>query len=168
MGKRFTDTDLWDKEWFMDLAPAEKCAWYYIKDRCDNVGVWSPNRKLANVVIGADVDWEALPGKCHGNIRVLPSGKWLIVDFVRFQHPDIFKAIIACSNNGNTYNADDSRKVPCYVMWGALESTHPGERTANELIGRGWDVTTRQHSSGHTVPQTEIPAMGDWLNSKIP
>ena len=90
MGKRFTDTDLWDKEWFMDLAPAEKCAWYYIKDRCDNVGVWSPNRKLANVVIGADVDWEDLPEKCHGNIKVLPSGKWLIVDFVRFQHPDVF------------------------------------------------------------------------------
>jgi predicted esterase len=85
-----------------------------------------------------------------------------------FKYPDIFKAIIACSNNGNTYNADDSKKVPCYVMWGALESTHPGERTANELLSRGWDVTTRQHSSGHTVPQSEIPAMGDWLNAKIP
>jgi predicted esterase len=85
-----------------------------------------------------------------------------------FKHPDIFKAIIACSNNGNTYNADDSNKVPCYVMWGAGESTHPGERTANELAARGWDVTTRQHSSGHTVPQSEIPAMGNWLNSKIP
>lgn len=87
---------------------------------------------------------------------------------IGFKYPDIFKAIIACSNNGNTYNADDSKKVPCYVMWGALESTHPGERTANELLGRGWDVTTRQHPSGHTVPQNEIPTMGDWLNAKIP
>ncbi len=87
---------------------------------------------------------------------------------IGFKYPDIFKAIIACSNNGNTALADDDKKVPCYVMWGALESTHPGENTANTLIGRGWDVTTRQHSSGHTVLQNEIPTMGDWLNAKIP
>jgi predicted esterase len=33
---------------------------------------------------------------------------------------------------------------------------------------KGWDITTRIHSSGHNVPQSELPAMADWLDSKIP
>ena len=87
--KRFTDTALWDKEWFMNFSPIEKVAWYYIKDKCDNVGVWSPNFGLANFVIGKPVDWDKLLIHSNGNITAMDNGKWFIVDFVDFQYGEL-------------------------------------------------------------------------------
>ena len=87
--KRFTDTDLWGKAWFMELSPAEKAAWFYITAHCDNVGVWSPNTKLAEYVIGEPVDWMGLVERCNGNVHLMDNGKWWLVDFCAFQHPDL-------------------------------------------------------------------------------
>lgn len=86
MAKRFTDTALWEKEWFAGLSPAEKCAWFYIKDRCDPVGVWEPSFTIANFYIGEKIDWNAFRDKCNGNIRVLDNGKWWLVDFCVYQY----------------------------------------------------------------------------------
>lgn len=86
MSKRFTDSVLWEKEWFTELSPAEKCAWFYIKDRCDPVGVWEPSFTIANFYIGEKIDWEAFRSKCNGNISVLENGKWWLVDFCLFQY----------------------------------------------------------------------------------
>lgn len=89
MSKRFIDTGIWEKPWFMELTPAEKMAVMFIMTKCDNVGVWVPNFKLAAFQIGDDVDWDALVAKCHGNIEVLPDGKWFMVDFCRFQYGEL-------------------------------------------------------------------------------
>ena len=89
MPKRFADTELWSKEWFMNLAPAEKCAFQYIAAKCDNVGVWSPNYRLAEFVIGSEIAWLELPEKINSNVVILDSGKWWLTDFCRFQYGDL-------------------------------------------------------------------------------
>ena len=33
MAKRFTDTELWDKEWFMKLSPKLKCLVKLVRDK---------------------------------------------------------------------------------------------------------------------------------------
>lgn len=86
MSKRFIDTELFSRDWFMALSPAQKCAFFYILTRCDAVGVWKPNLKLAEYQIGSGVDWEALRADANGNIRVLPNGKWWLADFCHFQY----------------------------------------------------------------------------------
>lgn len=73
----------------MDLTPSEKLAWFYIKDHCDNVGVWTPNFRLAEFVIGFQLDWEKFADKCNGNIAILENGKWWLVDYCSFQHKDL-------------------------------------------------------------------------------
>ena len=88
-GKRLRDTALWDKPWFTALSPAEKCAWDYMTDKCDNVGVYYVNATIANTHIGEEVDWQSLPEKCNGNIVVLSDSKWWLIDFCSFQHPDL-------------------------------------------------------------------------------
>jgi hypothetical protein len=87
--KRFTDTDLWNKQWFMELTPAEKIAWFYIKDACDHVGVWSPNFRLAEFVIGMQLDWKKFMDKTNGNIEELENGKWYMPDFCDFQYGEL-------------------------------------------------------------------------------
>ena len=75
MSKRFTDKEIWTKPWYRKLSPTEKCAFNYIKDNCDNVGVWTPDFELANFCVGEKVDWEALLNKCNDNFEVLDNGK---------------------------------------------------------------------------------------------
>lgn len=87
MKKRMHDIDIWiDCEWFMELSPIDKCAFLFIIDRCDNVGVWKPNFKLAETCINGKPDWGGLSNKVHGNIIVLDCGKWWVPDFCDFQY----------------------------------------------------------------------------------
>jgi hypothetical protein len=86
LSKRFTDTEIWNKEWYMSLSPTNKCAINYIKDHCDCVGVWPPNLKLAEFVIGDKPDWNLLLKECNHNIEKLPNGKWFLPDFCNFQY----------------------------------------------------------------------------------
>ena len=88
MGKRFTDTDIWSKPWYRKLSPVEKCAFSYIKDNCDNVGVWCPDFELAEFIIGEKIDWEGLFDGANGNIEKLKNGKWWLKDYIFFQHGD--------------------------------------------------------------------------------
>ena len=89
MSKRFLDTGIWERPWFMELEPADKMAIMYLFAKCDAVGVWVPNFKLADFQLKATVDWDGLLGKCNGNIRVLEGGKWFLPDFVTFQYGEL-------------------------------------------------------------------------------
>ncbi len=89
MPKRFFDTELWRKEWYRKLSPAEKEAWIYLTAHCDNVGVIRVDTELANYLIGSPVDWDVLPSKVNGNLEVLPNGKFWLVDFCEFQYGEL-------------------------------------------------------------------------------
>lgn len=102
MAKRFTDTLIWEKEWFMKLSPKHKCLFKFIVDRCDPSGVWEQNWTLASIYIGEKCDYsDTLVLASH--LEKLPNGKILVTDFISFQygklsekcaaHIPIFKAI---------------------------------------------------------------------------
>ena len=85
MSKRFTCTELWDKEWFMALKPEQKLMFMYVKDKCNYIGLWSPNRMLMlaqlfpNCAGTLDIDDTLELLKEH--IEVMPDGKWWLVEF---------------------------------------------------------------------------------------
>jgi hypothetical protein len=91
MGKRFIDTAIWDKEWFQNLDPPEKCAWYYLLSRCDAVGVWDVNLPAAEFFVHSKIDWKALMTKSNGNIEKISDKKWWLVDFCAFQYGELRK-----------------------------------------------------------------------------
>lgn len=87
MPKRFVDTDIWEKEWFMSLTPTEKCLVKYVRDKCDIAGIWKPNYTLASYVIGDKVTEEILTNIDNGKqFKALSDRKILCIDFVRFQY----------------------------------------------------------------------------------
>ncbi len=89
MPKRYTDTEKWKKQWFRELSTAEKSAWFYITEQCDNVGVWDVDFSAAEFMIGEKIDWQGLIEKTNGNIEILDNGKWWLSDFCSFQYTDL-------------------------------------------------------------------------------
>ena len=85
MAKRFTDTDLWDKEWFMSLSCKHKCLVRFIFDKCDQAGVWSANWALASAYIGDRVTHDDLSA-LSGRIEQIGANKYFIPDFIEFQY----------------------------------------------------------------------------------
>jgi len=89
MSKRFRDIGIWEKPWYRLMTPLQKCAWSYVTDRCDSVGVWDADKEMADIFIGEKVDWEALLSATNGNIEALENGKWFLVDFCDFQYGEL-------------------------------------------------------------------------------
>jgi len=91
--KRFTEINKWDDPIFLGLSAKQKLLWLFINDRCDNIGVWVPNPKL----IAFNLDIERNPhqfleaflqaiNEADELIHIMPSGDWLITNFVKFQY----------------------------------------------------------------------------------
>lgn len=84
--KRFTDIEIWDREWYMELKPVHKCLMKYIFDKCDACGCWKPNWRLASLHIGEKVDFADLKQLPKHQYEVLENGKVFIPDFIKFQY----------------------------------------------------------------------------------
>lgn len=87
MAKRFTDTEIWDKSWFMELTPTMKCFVKYVRDKCDIAGIWHPNYTLASVYIGEKVnETDLLLIDSGEQFEKMSDGKILCKGFIEFQY----------------------------------------------------------------------------------
>ena len=84
MKKIFTDADIWDKEWFLDLPVKLKILWKYLTDNCDQAGVWEVNYRLASFSIGEKISHEDVLS-FGDRIIFIDDKKALIVGRVNFQ-----------------------------------------------------------------------------------
>ena len=55
VAKRFVDTVLGRKAWFRKLSPRLKCAWRFLTEECDQVGIWSIDLDSMEFHIGIQV-----------------------------------------------------------------------------------------------------------------
>lgn len=94
MANRFTDTEIWEQDWFIDLPMKYKIFWTYIKDKCDNVGIWRPNKSIIQKIIGEPLDLSEflMFVNCDGKDRilVLPNGRWFLKEYFIFQYGATF------------------------------------------------------------------------------
>ena len=86
MAKRFTDTEKWSDEWFLNLDQSMKILWIYITDKCDHAGVWSVNFNLATILIGTIYDKQSALIAFGDRVTVISDEKWFIAKFIRFQY----------------------------------------------------------------------------------
>jgi len=93
MAKRFTQTDIWDEDWFLDMPKEYKLFWFFIKDQCNHAGIWRPNKRLFEAMIEGRVDLNKaleLFNTEKERISILKSGHWFIIDFFVFQYGESF------------------------------------------------------------------------------
>lgn len=90
MAKRFTDTDMWDREWYMALSCKLKCLVKLVRDKADLSGVWSPNWIIASTYIGEPVtEKELLLIDNGGQFKKMANGKIFCIGFVEFQYGEL-------------------------------------------------------------------------------
>lgn len=88
MAKRFTDTEIWDKEWFMKLPLKGKLLIRFLFDKCDCAGVWSANWMLASAYIGEPVSEKDL-AQLAGQVEKIAPGKFFLPRFIEFQYGEL-------------------------------------------------------------------------------
>lgn len=93
ISKRFTDTNKWNKRWYRELSPEEKCFWGYVTDTCSNVGIWEVDFGTASHFIGTVINEETIREKFEKQFHELDGGKrWFIKDFIVFQYGENLNA----------------------------------------------------------------------------
>lgn len=94
--KRFTETTIWEEDWFLDMPKEYMLFWFYLKDKCNHAGVWRPNLKLFEATIGVKIDLKTAIeyfNKDKLRCEILKSGHWFLVDFFVFQYGSTFNAL---------------------------------------------------------------------------
>lgn len=93
MAKRLHDTDIWGEDWFAELPTKYKLLFLYIKDKCDNVGIWRPNKSAIEFLAGEKINLNEFLEVINSEkerILVLSSGRWFIKSYFTFQYGDRF------------------------------------------------------------------------------
>jgi len=90
MSKRFSDTEIWDKEWFMNLKPSIKCLVKLVRDKADLCGIWSPNFTIVSMYLGEKITESDLLKIDDGNqFKKMPNGKIYCIGFIEFQYGEL-------------------------------------------------------------------------------
>ena len=87
--KRFTDCEIWEKDWFLELESDYMILWFWIKDKCNHAGIWTPNRTFLKRNLNIEYDLDKafnLFNSDKERIMILTNKKWFLVDFIYFQY----------------------------------------------------------------------------------
>lgn len=118
MAKRFTDSELWNKDWFLDLSIKQKLLVKYIFDNCDIAGFLEISFRTLSFVFGEKVTREDFEGLKQ--IKFINENTVFVEDFIKFQNNveiedlnpnySVHKGII---KKLNKYNSFVTLKDPC-------------------------------------------------------
>ena len=86
MSKRYTDTTLYEREWFQELEIHYKSFWEYITKKCDHAGIWRVNIKMASYCIGHSFDRQETLENFNERIIELGRDTWLVEGYMRFHY----------------------------------------------------------------------------------
>ena len=107
MAKRFTDTDKWKDEWYLELSKDNKLVWSYLCDNCTNAGRWKKSFKHLNFCCDTSLSEKDI--KEIFNSRIVDCEAYFFIPkFLKFQYPKGLNsdkpAIIAVRNEVLDYN----------------------------------------------------------------
>ena len=86
MAKRFIDNTIFDKQWFRELEPRLKLAWFYLISKCNHAGIWESDISLMSFQVGQEYTIEDLFQAFGDNIIKLEEDKFYLPKFIEFQY----------------------------------------------------------------------------------
>jgi hypothetical protein len=157
--KRFTDTELSDKDWFMSLSCRLKCVVRYLFDKCDNAGVWTPNYKLAAIYVGEPfTESEIL--EIDGGEQFEKFGEKINVKgFIEFQYGEL-------SENCNPHKPI-IKKLKKYNLW-ENENLRVPERVLGTLKEKEKDKDKDKDKDFEKYEKLLLPEMLKVFKNEMP
>ena len=84
MAKRFSDTEIWRKDWYLDLSIKQKLLLKFLFDNCDCAGIYEISYRTLKYCFNEEItrnDFEGLK-----QIRFIDDNTIFIEDFIKFQY----------------------------------------------------------------------------------
>lgn len=89
MAKRFTSTEIWEEDWFLEMPSEYKLFWYYMLSHCDHAGLYKVNLGSFNRLNGVSVTSDRVLELFNvekQRITKIAEKLWYIEDFFVFQY----------------------------------------------------------------------------------
>lgn len=84
MAKRFADTEIWNKDWFLELSIKQKLLMKYIFDNCDCAGVYEISFRNLKNCFDEEVTLDDFKGLKQ--VKFIEKNKVFVEDFIEFQY----------------------------------------------------------------------------------
>jgi len=151
MCKRFTETTIWEDDWFSELSVEYKLFWFYIKDNCNHAGIWKPKTRAFKLLTDVQVDLAKALGYFNTGkqrVRLLESGNWFLEDFFLFQYVKSAKSL-------NLKNRVHKSVYESYIIEGIASSTVPGIESIIDDDGAIYSPEYYDHMNGILAPDLD-------------
>lgn len=142
MAARFTDTEIWSEDWFCDLAGEYQLFFMFICSKCDNAGVWKPNKIDFEIKSKFKINLDLFIKKVNGDkerIFILENGRWFITGFLKFQWFNKKDAYVLNLNNKlhqSIYNLLVCNQVPIEKVRGLKEVLQTSRDKDKDIISK--------------------------------
>lgn len=92
MAKRFSDTRIWEEDWFLDMPIEYRLFWFYMLSACDHAGFFKVNVRSFCSLNGVNINTDEAytyfnSGK--NRLRKVNGSMWLIEDFFSYQYGQV-------------------------------------------------------------------------------
>lgn len=116
MAKKMYDSELWNKEWFINYPLLQKGLFLFLMGVCDCAGIYEPNYRMLQTIFGKKVKREDFLNLNAEKIQIkeLGNGKIFLIDYILFQNKlnslddlnpnfSVHKGIIERLNKNNVF-----------------------------------------------------------------
>ena len=148
MPQRIAITERWGNDrWFGELSLRLKIFYIYLCDRCDCAGIWEPNWRVADFELGEHFDPETTLHGLQPKVELLPSGKWLLVNFLYVQY---HVNIADLKPEKHTVHLGIVRRLAKEGLWDGVIPDRVGSGVPAE---EGFDVDGRFEAAWKAYPE---------------
>jgi hypothetical protein len=88
MAKRWTDTDKWKDDWYIQLSNDDKVVWQWLLDNCNHAGICKRSIGLLNLMCKVTYKEDEILEKMDGRVFIV-GNSWFIPKFLKFQYSSL-------------------------------------------------------------------------------
>lgn len=166
MAKRFTDTDIFKKQFVRGLKSSYKLLWFYILADCNHAGIWECDFEVAALRIGETIDRAEAEQLFAGKFIALDeNSKWFLPSFIEFQYGELRQnnrahtaVISALSKYGlidENNNLLKNQQAPCKPLTSPLQGAKDKEQEKEKEKDKEKDKDKEQETREQKLKKRE-------------